>query len=157
LEEKTRVILKKHNKDVMCGKYCYYAHRVMSEWFPKEYLSIIHDKIEKTKTSIPRLRVKSKSIVGTNLGLSLIGMLIHGHTTRGFCHFSLPSVHMGTQFTITSLAKFLRDLEDRHLDMFGDFIYESGSYRNPLSNELYKIAFTLNVECTRMDFYLMED
>jgi hypothetical protein len=84
-------------------------------------------------------------------------MLIHGHKTRGFGHFSLPSVHIGTQFTITSLAKFLRDLEERHLDMFGDFIYESGSYRNPLSNELYKIAFTLNVECTRMDFYLMED
>ena len=141
----------------MCGRYCYYTHRIMSEWFPKEYLSIIHDKIEKTNTSIPRLHVKSKSIVGTNLGLSLIGMIIHGHTKRGFGHFSLPSVHMGTQFTITSFEKILRDLEDRHLDMFGDFNYESGSYRNPLSNELYKIAFTLNVECTRMDFYLMED
>ena len=129
----------------------------MSDWFPKEYLSIIHDKIEKTKTSIPRLCVKSKSIVGTNLGLSLMVMLIHGHNTRGFGHLSLPSVHMGTQFTITSLTKFLRDLEDPHLDMYGDFIYESGCYRNPLSNELYKIAFTLNVECTRMDFYLMED
>ena len=51
----------------------------MSQRFRKEYLSIIHDKIDKTKTSIPRLRLKSKSIVGTNLGLSLIGMLTHGH------------------------------------------------------------------------------
>ena len=81
LEEKERARLKKHNKIVMCGRYCYYAHKIMSEWYPKEYLSIIHDKMEKTKTSIPRLRVKSKSIAGTNLGLSLTGMLTHGHNT----------------------------------------------------------------------------
>jgi hypothetical protein len=43
---------------------------------------------------------------------------------------------MGSQFTITSLAKCLRDLEDPHLDMYGDFLYESGSSRNPFSNAL---------------------
>jgi len=136
LEEKARARLNKHNKIVMCGRHCYYAHRIMSERFPKEYLSIIHDKMDKTKTSIPRLRVKSKSIVGINLGLSLTGMLTHGHKTGGFGHFSLPFVHMGSQFTITSLAKCLRDLEDPHLDMYGDLLYESGSSRNPLSNAL---------------------
>ena len=76
----------------------------MLEWYPNEYLSIIHDKMDKTNTSIPRLHVKSKSVVGTNLGLSLTGMLTHGHSTGGFDHFSLPFVHMGSQFTITSLA-----------------------------------------------------
>ena len=30
----------------------------------------------------------------------------------------------------------LRDLEDAHLDMYGDLLYESGSSRNPLSNAL---------------------
>ena len=120
----------------MCGRYCYYAHRIMSEQFPKEYLSIIHDKMDKTKTSISRLRVKSKCIAGTNLGLLLTGMLTHGNKTRGFGHFSLPFIHMGSQFTITSLAKCLRDLEDPYLDMYGDFLYESGSSRNPFSNAL---------------------
>ena len=67
LEEKERARLKKHNKIVMCGRYCYYAHIIMSEWYPKEYLSIIHDKMDKTKTSFPRLRVKSKSVAGTNI------------------------------------------------------------------------------------------
>jgi hypothetical protein len=43
---------------------------------------------------------------------------------------------MGSQFTITSLAKCLRDLEDPYLDMYGDLLYESGSSRNPLSNAL---------------------
>ena len=94
----------------MCGRYCYYAHRIMSERYPKEYLSIIHDKMEKTKTSIPRLRAKTKSVAGTNLGLSLKGMLSHGHNMGGFGHLPLPFVHMGSQFTITSLAKFLTDI-----------------------------------------------
>lgn len=58
LEEKAQGRLKKHKKIFMCGIYCYYAHRIMLEQFPKEYLSIIHDKMEKTKTSIPRLHVK---------------------------------------------------------------------------------------------------
>jgi hypothetical protein len=125
LEERARSRLNKHNKIVMCGRYCYYAHIIMSEQFPKEYLSIIHDEMEKTKTSSPRLCLKSKSIAGTNLGLSLTGILTHGHNTGGFGHFSLPFVHMGSQFTITSLANCLRDLEDPHLDMYGDLLYET--------------------------------
>ena len=104
----------------------------MLERYPKEYLRIIHDKMDKTKTSIPRLHVKSKSVAGTNLGLSLTGMLTHRHNTWGFGHFSLPFVHMGSQFTITSLAKCLRGLQDPQLDMYGDFLYESGSSRNTL-------------------------
>ena len=50
LEEKARARLKKHNKIVMCGRYCYYAYKIISEQYPKEYLSIIHDKMDKTKT-----------------------------------------------------------------------------------------------------------
>ena len=92
----------------------------MSERYPKEYLSIIHDKMDKTKTSIPILRVKSKFFAGTNLVFSLTCMLTHGHNRGGFGHFSLPFVHTGSHITITSLAKLLRDLEDPHLDMYGD-------------------------------------
>ena len=102
LEEKERARLKKHNKIVMCGIYCYYAHRIMSEWYPKGYLSIIHDNMDKKKTSIPILHVKSKSVAGTNLGLLFTGMLTHGRSTGVFGHFSLPFVHMRSQFTITS-------------------------------------------------------
>ena len=99
----------------------------MLENFPRDYLSIILDKMDKKKTSIPRLRVKSKSIAGTNLGFLFTGRLTHGHSTGGFGHFSLPFVQMGSQFTITSIAKCLRDLQDTRLDMYGDLIYESGS------------------------------
>ena len=109
LEEKERARLKKHNNIFMCGRYCYYAHIIMSEWYP----------MDKTKTSIPRLHAKTKSVAGTNLGLTLKGMLSHGHNMGGFGHLSLPFVHMGSQFTITSLAKCLRYLEDPRLDMYG--------------------------------------
>ena len=136
LEEKARARLKKHNKIVMCGRYLYYSHKIMSTQYPKEYLSIICDKMDKTKTSIPILHDKSNFVTRTNLGLPLIGMLTHGHSTGSFGYFSLPFVHMGSQFTITSLAKCLRDLEDPHLDMYGDFLYESGSSRNPLLSAL---------------------
>jgi hypothetical protein len=92
--------------------------------------------MDKTKSSTPVLRVKSKSIAGANLGLSLTGMLTHGHNTGDFGHFSLPFVHMGSQFSIKFLSKCSRDLEYPHLDMYGDLLYESGSSRNPLSNAL---------------------
>ena len=154
LEEKARARLKKHNKIVMCGRYCYYAHRIMSEWYTKEYFIIIHDKMVKTKTSIPSLCVKSKSVAGTNLGLSLTGMLTHGHGTGGFGHFSLRFAHMGSQFTIKSLAKCLRDLEGAHLDMYGDLLYESGSSRNTLSNPLFQNSIYSKCRCTRMLSYL---
>ena len=58
MEEKARARLKKHKKIVMCARYFYYAHRIMSERYPKKYLNIIHDKMDKIKTSIPRLPVK---------------------------------------------------------------------------------------------------
>jgi len=152
LEERARSRLKKPNKIVMFGRYRYYTHRIMSEKFPKEYLSVIHDKMDKTKTSIPRLHVKSKSIVATNLGLSLRGMLTHGHKVGGFGYFSLPFVHMGSQFTITSLAKCLRDLEDPQMDMYGDLLYESGISRIPLTNALLDTSIYSKCQGYKDDF-----
>jgi len=152
LDEKARTRLNKHNKIVMCGRHCYYAHRIMLEWYPKEFLSIIHDKMDKTKTSIPSLRVKSKFVPGTNLGLSLTCMLTHGHKTGGFGHFSLPFVHMGSQFTITSLAKCLRDLEDPHLYMYSDLLYESRCSRNSLSNALLDTSVYSKCRVYKDDF-----
>ena len=43
---KARARLKKCINIVMCGRYCYYAHIIMPERYPKEYLSINHDKME---------------------------------------------------------------------------------------------------------------
>ena len=154
LEEKARARLKKHNKIVMHGRYCFYSHIIMLDWYPKEYLSIIHDKMDKTKTSMPILRVKSKFVAGTNLGLSLIGMLTHGHSTGGFGHISLRFVHMGSQFTITSIAKCLRDLEDPHLICMVICFMRVEVQETHFQMHYFKTLFTKNVECTRMLYYL---
>ena len=133
----------------MCGRYCYYSHKIMSEWYPKEYLSIIHDKMDKTKTSIPRLCVKSKSVARTKFGLSLTCMPTHGNNKGGFGHFSLPFVHMGSHFTITSLAKRLRDL-----DMHVIFFMRVEVQETHFQMHYFKTLFTQNVECTRILSYI---
>lgn len=79
-------------------------------------------------------------------------MLTHGHKTRCFGHFSLPFVHMGSQFTITSLAKCLRDLEDPQMDMYGDLLYESGSSRIPLTNALLDTSIYSKCQVYKDDF-----
>ena len=111
-----------------------------------------YDMVEGEMLGEKELRVKSKSVAGTNLGLSLTDMLTHGHNTGGFGHFSLTFVHMGSQFTITSLAKCLRDLEDPHLDMYGDLLYESRSSRNPLSNALLETSIYTKCRVYKDDF-----
>ena len=79
-------------------------------------------------------------------------MLTHGHKAGGFGHFSLPFVHMGSQFTITSLAKCLRDLEDPQMDMYGDLLYESGISRNPLTNALLDTSIYSKCQGYKDDF-----
>jgi hypothetical protein len=54
----------------------------------------------------------------------------------GFVPFSLLFLHMGSQLTIMSLSKCLRDLEDPHLDVYGGILYESGSSINPFVDAL---------------------
>ena len=135
-------------------RYCYYAHRIMSEQYPKEYLSIIHSKMDKTKTSIPRLHVKSKSVRGTNLGLSFSGVLKHGHNTWGFGHLSLPFVHMGSQFTSTSLAKWLGTLKTHTLICMVICLMRVEVQETHFQMHYFKTLFTQNVECTRMLSYL---
>ena len=60
LEEKARGRLNKHNNTVMCGIYCYYAHKIMSEQYPKEYLRIIHDKNGQNKDFNPNITCQIK-------------------------------------------------------------------------------------------------
>ena len=59
---------------------------------------------------------------------------------------------MGSQFTITSLAKCLRDLEDPQMDMYGDLLYESGISRNPLTNALLDTSIYPKCQGYKDDF-----
>ena len=66
------------------------------------FLSIAHDKMDKSNTSIPRTRKEEKDISNVvNLTIPLIGMLAHGQKARGFGHFSLSFLEMRLNFTFT--------------------------------------------------------
>jgi hypothetical protein len=66
----------------------------------------------------------------------LMGVITHGYKKGCFGHYCPLLVQMGSWFNSTLFAKFLRDLEDSHLDMYGDLIYDSVSSKNPLLDAL---------------------
>ena len=117
-----------HLREQMSRRHVYYAHRILAKRDPGNYLSIIHDKMDQAKTWIPRLETwpKSLSNLGMALPVALTGMLTHGRDPGAYAHFSLSGVWPGdSDFTITSIAKCLRDLETYDGDMSGDMIKNS--------------------------------
>jgi hypothetical protein len=53
----------------------------------------------------------------------------------GFGHFSLSFLEMGSNFTMTSLAKCLKDLEEPMVDQYEDF-FTKGNIKHPLHEAL---------------------
>lgn len=107
---------------------------------PQNYLCIVHDKMDQAKTHIPRMKVTPKSMVGVGapLPVSLTGMLTHGRDPSVFAHFGIGGFWPGdSDFTATSLAKCIRDLENFNGDRSGD-MYEGArpEERRPFFNAL---------------------
>ncbi|KAL3692401.1 hypothetical protein R1sor_006052 [Riccia sorocarpa] len=105
----------KHMNQQMSRRNVYYAKRTIAKAQPDKYLCLIHDKMDQAKTNIPRLADNIKKLhMGGCLPLpvSLTGMLTHGRDPGAYCHLSLTGLWPGDpNFTVTSLAKCLRDLE----------------------------------------------
>lgn len=75
---------------------------------PDGYLCIIHDKMDQSKTWLPKLVPTPKYVsgVGHNLQVALTGMITHGRAPGAYAHFSLSGLWPGdADFTISSLAK----------------------------------------------------
>ena len=126
-----------HYKYLTSCRQVYYSHRLASHTNPNSYVSIVHDKMDKSKTSIPRMGKRAKVFSNVmNLPISLTSMLTYGHKTGGYGHFSLSFLEMGSNFTVTSLAKCLRSLEEPVVDQHGDFLYKSGTSQHPLHDAL---------------------
>jgi hypothetical protein len=120
-----------HLREQMSRRYVYYAHRVMAKQHPREYLCIIHDKMDQAKTSIPKMVSTPKSLAahGIPLPISLTGMLTHGRDPGVYAHFNVTGLWpKDADFTVTSLAKCLRDLEAYNGDKTGDML--DGLYWN---------------------------
>jgi hypothetical protein len=79
---------------------------------PSQFLYIIHDKIDHTKTTIPRMQRITKATSGLGLiPISLTGMLTHGHGDGAYAHYSTALWPADSNFTISSLCRVLRALE----------------------------------------------
>ena len=71
------------------GRILYHTWRTQSDTRPKEYLCIIHDKMDHCKTAIPRLPFWPKSFDGAlQFPITLTGILTHGHGPRAIANIT---------------------------------------------------------------------
>ena len=90
----------------------YYANRFLSEKQPEKCITIIHDKMDHSKTSSPHFSHKSKHMDSfMKLPVSVTGMIAHGHGDVRYAHYGLDIFPSDSNHTVGSIAKLLRDLE----------------------------------------------
>lgn len=105
--------------------------------------------MDNSNTYTPSLVKKDKDITNVmNLPVYLTSMLTYGHKTRFIDHFSLSFLKMGSNFIVTSLAKFLRDIEEPMVDIYGDFFITLKHRITHCMNLYYKVNLMKNVYST---------
>ena len=79
---------------------------------PTEFLCIIHDKMDHTKSAISRMQRSTKATSGLGqIPISVTGMLTHGHCDGAYAHYSTTFWPRDSNFTISSICRVLRALE----------------------------------------------
>jgi len=90
----------------------YHGWSTESVQHPSEFLCIIHDKMDTTKTALPRMQRITKATAGLGqVPVSCTGMLTHGHGDGAYAHYSTSLWPGDSNFTISSLCRVLRALE----------------------------------------------
>ena len=104
--------LDKHLVVARAHRDYYYINRYMSHNFPHECLTVMHDKMNHSKTDSPIFSHKSKELDGlVKLLVSVTGMIAHGHGDVRYVHYGLDMFAHDSNYTISSMAKLLCDLE----------------------------------------------
>ena len=90
----------------------YYANRYRSQLLPEECLTIMHDKMDHSKTASPVLSHKTKHLDGLmKFPISVTGILAHGHGDVRHVHYGLDIYPHDVNYTVGSFARLLRDLK----------------------------------------------
>jgi hypothetical protein len=90
----------------------YYANRRLSEKEPTTVLTIIHNKMDHSKTASPHFSHKNKATDPLmKLPVALTGMIVHGHGDVQYAHYGLDIYPSDSNHTVGSITKLLRDLE----------------------------------------------
>ncbi|KAL3700372.1 hypothetical protein R1sor_018394 [Riccia sorocarpa] len=154
----------KHLKHQMSGRTVYYSHRELSTSSPSLYLSFIHDAMDLAKTIIPRLCDKVKTLMGSvqPLPLKVTGILNHGHEPGIVAHVTVGGLWKSDpNYTITSIAKQLRDYENFHTDKKLGDLHFTDQTSNPLFNalmdeEVFNTTVLAKKRQSKEEFFQME-
>ncbi|KAL3675719.1 hypothetical protein R1sor_025667 [Riccia sorocarpa] len=117
----------------------YYSHNLLATSEPNLFKSGIHDGMDSNKTSVPKLanNVKALSGVGMPLPVKIAGILNRGSGPPSCAHVCIGGLWKSDpNFTISSMAKYLRDCETFDGDMRGDLAF-STDLEHPLFKSLY--------------------
>ena len=90
----------------------YYANCFLSEKQPEKCVTIIHNKMDHSKTSSLHFSHKSKHMDSfLKLPVSVTRIIVHGHGDIFYAHYGLDIFPSDSNHTVGSIAKLLRDLE----------------------------------------------
>ena len=90
----------------------YYANMFISKKELDKSVTIIHDKMDHSKTLSPYFSHKSKHMDSfMKLPIFVIGMIAHGHGDVQYAHYGLDIFPSDSNHTVGSIAKLLRNLE----------------------------------------------
>ncbi|KAL3696612.1 hypothetical protein R1sor_010688 [Riccia sorocarpa] len=123
----------------MSGRTNYYSHNQLAISEPNLFKSGIHDGMDSNKTSVPKLanNVKALSGVGMPLPVKIAGILNRGSGPPSCAHVCIGGMWKSDpNFTISSMAKYLRDCETFDGDMRGDLAF-STDLEHPLFRSLH--------------------
>jgi hypothetical protein len=104
--------LEAHGQAQRAHRELYYANRNLSKSEPNKVLTIIHDKMDHSKTMCPHFSHKNKALGSfMKLPVAVTGMIAHGHGDVRYAHYGLDIYPSDLNHTVGSIAKLLRDLE----------------------------------------------
>jgi hypothetical protein len=86
----------------------YYINRLLSKLEPSKVLTIIHDKMDHSKTTFPHFSHKNKAVDSfMKLPVAVIG-IAHGHGNLQYAHYGLDIYPSNSNHIVGSIAKLLR-------------------------------------------------
>ena len=119
----------------------YYANRRLSEKEPNKVLTIIHDKMNHSKTTSLHFSHKNKAIDSLmKLPLAVTGMIAYCHGDVQYAHYGLDIYLSDSNHTVGSIAKLLQDLESPLV--YSTWQLFAGSSSSPLFQALFTGADT---------------
>ena len=79
---------------------------------PDECVTIMHNKIDHLKTTLPFLSLKTKHLDELmKLPIFMTGMLAHGHGDVQYAHYRLDIYPHDVNYTVGSFKRLLRNLK----------------------------------------------